>query len=46
MADKKNSALTELTAPAWTWIDAVRAASNRLEADTSLTVGDANWPTQ
>lgn len=30
---------------AWTWIDAVRAESNRLEADASLTVGDANWPT-
>ena len=31
---------------AWMWIDAVRAESNRLEADASLTVGDANWPTQ
>lgn len=28
------------------WIEAVRAESDRLEADTLLTVADANWPTK
>jgi len=27
----------------WDWVKAVRAESDRLEADTNLTVEDANW---
>ena len=28
----------------WAWVTGVRAESDRLEADNSLTVTDANWP--
>lgn len=28
----------------WDWVKSVRAESDRLEADTNLTVVDANWP--
>lgn len=28
----------------WDWVKAVRAESDRLEADSNLTVNDANWP--